>query len=94
MSTTLQDVLSFIRNPDLDQDDRKSITDALNRQSRDKRADAKRGLYVGMHVSWYSNRVGRAVRGRITKVNRVNCDVTEDVTNTRWRVSPQLLETV
>jgi len=91
MATTLQDVLSFIRNPELDLDDRQAIVDTLNRQQRDRRADAKAGLRRGMKVSWFSNRVGRQVTGHITKVNRVNCDVTEDGNMMKWRVSPQLL---
>ena len=91
MAVTLQDVLAFIRNPALDLDDRQAVVDALNQQQRARRVAAKRGLYPGQKVTWYSTRMGRQVTGHITKVNRVNCDVTEECNRMRWRVSPQLL---
>jgi len=91
MAVTLQDVLAFIRNPALDLDDRQAVVDALNQQQRARRSAAKRGLYQGQKVSWYSTRSGRQVTGVIKKVNRVNCDVWDDVQKVTWRVSPQLL---
>jgi len=94
MAITLKEVLDFIRNPDLDRDTRQSIIDALNAQTRAKRAEAKRGLRPGMRVQFYSNRSFRNVFGRISKVNRVNVDLVEEGTGTRWRVSPQLLKPV
>ena len=91
MAATLQDVLDFIRNPALDLDDRQALVDALNQQQRARRSQARQGLYEGMRVTWYSTRSGRQVTGRITKVNRVNCDVMEEISGVKWRVSPQLL---
>lgn len=94
MATTLQDVLKFIRDPKLDFDDRQAIIDALNSQTRARQQAAKAGLHVGMQVTWYSPRYCRQVTGRITKVNRVNCDVMEDGNCFPWRISPQLLTPV
>lgn len=94
MSTTLHEVLEFIRDPNLPPGQRSLIIDALNAQVREKRREAKRGLFPGMRVQFYSNRSFRNVFGRITKVNRVNVDLVEEGTGTRWRVSPQLLKPV
>lgn len=94
MATTLQDVLKFIRDPKLDLDDRQAIIDALNSQTRARRQAAKAGLRVGMQVTWYSSSTGQQMSGRITKINRVNCDVMEDGNGFPWRISPQLLSPV
>lgn len=94
MATTLQDVLKFIRDPNLDFDDRQAIIDALNAQTRARRQAAKVGLHVGMHVTWYSTAACQRVSGRITKINRVNCDVMEDDNGFPWRIPPQLLSPV
>lgn len=91
MAATLQDVLDFIRNPALDLDDRQALVDALNQQQRARRSQARQGLYEGKRVTWYSTRQGRQVTGVIKKVNRVNCDVYDDVQKVTWRVPPQLL---
>ena len=92
MAITLSDVLKFIRDPELDLDDRQAIVDALNQQQQARRSQARQGLYEGKRVTWYSVRQGRQVTGTIKKVNRVNCDVWDDVQKVTWRVSPQLLE--
>ena len=94
MSTTLHEVLEFIRDPNLPPGQRSLIIDALNAQVREKRREAKRGLFPGMRVQFFNNRTGLNVFGRITKVNRVNVDLTEEVTHLKWRVSPQLLKPV
>lgn len=49
--TTLHDVLEFIRDPNLDPNDRILIVEVLNAQVRRKRAQAKAGLYAGQRVS-------------------------------------------
>lgn len=90
---TLRDVLTFIRNPSLDPNDRMLIVESLNAQARAKRAQAKSGLYRGQTVTFFSSRTGTTVRGKITKVNRVNVDLTDEF-GARWRVSPQLLKPV
>jgi len=92
MATNLRDVLEFIRNPDLSRSDRECIVDALNSQVRAKRSQAKAGLHRGQKVTFFSNRAFKMVTGVITKVNRVNVDIKEDVTGQKWRVSPQLLK--
>lgn len=90
---TLHDVLKFIRDPNLDPNDRSLIVEALNAQVRLKRAQAKAGLYAGQRVQFFSSRTGCTVTGTIKKVNRVNVDLI-DTFGTRWRVSPQLLKPV
>jgi len=92
MATNLQDVLEFIRRPDLGAGARSQIVEALNAQVRAKRREAKAGLYPGQKVTFFSNRSFKQVTGTIRKVNRVNVDLTEDGTGMRWRVSPQLLK--
>jgi hypothetical protein len=94
MAATLKDVLDFIRNPELDRNDRLLIVEALNSQVRAKRAQAKQGLHRGMRVEFYSNRAFKNVIGRIQKVNRVNVDLIEEGTGMQWRVSPGLLKPV
>lgn len=91
---TLKDVLDFIRNPQLDASDRSLIVEALNLQVRMKRAQAKAGFRPGQTVTFYSNRSFKNVTGVIRKINRVNIDLIENGTGTRWRVSPQLLKAV
>lgn len=91
---TLHDVLQFIRNPNLDPSDRTLIVEALNSQVRAKRAQAKAGFRPGQKVTFFSTRTYQQVTGVIRKINRVNIDLIEDVTGTRWRVSPQLLKAV
>lgn len=91
---TLSDVLQFIRNPGLNPSDRTMIVDTLNSQARAKRAQAKAGFRPGQKVTFFSNRSFKQVTGTIRKINRVNIDLIEDVTGTRWRVSPQLLKAV
>jgi hypothetical protein len=93
MATKIKDVLDFIRDPQLDPSDRTLIVEALNAQTRMKRAQAKAGLYAGQRVQFHSTRVGRTVTGTIEKVNRVNVDLI-DTFGTRWRVPPQLLKRV
>jgi hypothetical protein len=90
----LRDVLQFIRNPQLDPNDRTLIVEALNAQVRAKRAQAKAGFRAGQKVSFYSSRSFKYVTGTIRKINRVNIDLIEDGCGTRWRVSPQLLKPV
>lgn len=94
MAITLQEVLDYIRRPDIGAGARQQIVEALNAQTRAKRAEAKRGLFPGMRVQFYSNRSFRNVFGKISKVNRINVDLVEEGTGTRWRVSPQLLKPV
>ncbi len=93
MASTFQDVLEFIRN-NMTSAQRTVIVETLNYQARSKRAEAKQGLRSGMKVSFYSTRSYREVTGVIHKVNRVNVDVVEDGTGTKWRVSPGLLKPV
>ena len=39
----------------------------------------------------FTGRYGVMVTGKITKINRKTLSVTQDITNTRWTVSPQLV---
>lgn len=89
---TIHDVLDFINDPNLDAIDRRRIITALNEQVKSKRREAKRGLYVGQRVTFFSNSAYRNVAAVIDKVNRVNIDLTEEGTGVKWRVSPQLIK--
>jgi hypothetical protein len=94
MATTLHEVLEFIRGLDLHSHERSTVIATLNTQVRAKRSEAKRGLYPGQRVTFFSNRSYKTVVGVITKVNRVNVDLREEGTGMKWRVSPQLLKPV
>ncbi len=94
MTTTLNDVIEFIRNPLLGDAERSVIISTLNSQVRIKRDRAKAGFRRGQTVQFYSERQGRTVTGTIRKINRVNIDLLEAGTGAKWRVSPQLLKPV
>lgn len=88
---TIHDVINFIQNPALLDDDRRRIIAVLNNATRAARAEAKIGLQAGQRVTFFSTRLYRHVTGYIVKVNRVNVDVRESETGTMWRVAPQFL---
>ena len=90
MATTITDVLQFIRTIDLRSDDRKVIIAALNDQTRCARQAAKSQFRPGMAVE-FTSKYGMPVRGKVTKVSRVNINVT-DTFGQKWRVSPTLLK--
>lgn len=88
---SLKDVLDFIRNPALSADERSLIVECLNKQLRDKRAQAKAKFFVGQRVAFDPGTGVGSIRGQVIKINRVNIMVLASDGH-RWRVSPGLLK--
>ncbi len=89
----LSDVLDFIRNPDLDPGDLADIVEALKAQTKAIKSRVRAGLRPGQKVRFFSAQMGCDVVGTLTKVCRVNVQLT-DTFGHRWRVAPQLLRVI
>ena len=84
--TNINEIVSFITS--CNDEDRKTIVDALNIQRRVANEQATKQLYIGAHV--FFCRKKEIIEGRVTKINRktVKLDCDE---HGRWTVSPNLL---
>ena len=86
--TNINEIVSFITS--CNDEDRKTIVDALNIQRRVANEQATKKLYLGARVSFTSSKGRGIIEGRVTKINRksVKLDCEEQG---KWTVSPALL---
>ena len=86
--TNINEIVSFISS--CNNEDRKTIVDALNAQRRAANEQATKELYLGAHVSFISSKGRGIIEGIVTKINKktVKLDCDE---HGRWTVSPNLL---
>lgn len=92
MITTINDVLDYIYSEHMTSDDRQMIVDAVNVARKRLGRQVTRSLGVGSTVTFYSEKRGRTVIGRVDKVNKCTVHLTENDTKIKWRVSPELLK--
>ena len=87
----INEIVSFITS--CNDEDRKTIVDALNIQRRVANEQATKKLYLGARVSFTSSKGRGIIEGRVTKINRKSVKLDcED--HGRWTVSPNLLTLV
>ena len=84
----INELVSFITS--CNDEDRKTIVDALNIQRRVANEQATKKLYLGARVSFTSSKGRGIIEGTVTKINKktVKLDCEE---HGRWTVSPNLL---
>ena len=84
----INEIVSFITS--CNDEDRKTIVDALNIQRRVANEQATKKLYLGARVSFTSSKGRGIIEGTVTKINKktVKLDCEE---HGRWTVSPNLL---
>ena len=86
--TNINEIVSFITS--CNDEDRKTIVDALNIQRRVANEQATKKLYLGARVSFTSSKGRGIIEGIVTKINRktvkLDCEI-----HGRWTVSPNLL---
>ena len=86
--TNINEIVSFITS--CNDEDRKTIVDALNIQRRVANEQATKKLYLGARVSFTSSKGRGIIEGRVTKINRKSVNLECDEQG-RWTVSPNLL---
>ena len=86
--TNINEIVSFITS--CNDEDRKTIVDALNIQRRVANEQATKKLYLGARVSFTSSKGRGIIEGRVTKINRKSVKLDCDEQG-RWTVSPNLL---
>ena len=84
----INEIVSFISS--CNDEDRKTIVDALNIQRRVANEQATKKLYLGARVSFTSSKGRGIIEGRVTKINRKSVKLDCDEQG-RWTVSPNLL---
>ena len=86
--TNINEIVSFITS--CNDEDRKTIVDALNIQRRVANEQATKKLYLGARVSFTSSKGRGIIEGIVTKINKktvkLDCEI-----HGRWTVSPNLL---
>ena len=86
--TNINEIVSFITS--CNDEDRKTIVDALNIQRRVANEQATKKLYIGARVKFTSSKGRGIIEGIVTKINKktvkLDCE-----THGRWTVSPNLL---
>ena len=86
--TNINEIVSFITS--CNDEDRKTIVDALNIQRRVANEQATKKLYLGARVSFTSSKGRGIIEGIVTKINKKSVKLDcED--HGRWTVSPNLL---
>ena len=86
--TNINEIVSFISR--CNNEDRKTIVDALNNQRRVANEVATKQLYIGAHVSFISTKGMGLIEGTVTKINKKSVKLDCDE-HGRWTVSPNLL---
>ena len=86
--TNINEIVSFITS--CNDEDRKTIVDALNAQRRVANEQATKELHLGARVKFTSSKGRGIIEGVVTKINKksvkLNCGP-----EGRWTVSPALL---
>ena len=84
----LNEVVSFITS--CNDEDRKTIVDALNIQRRVANEQATKQLHLGARVKFTSSKGRGIIEGIVTKINKktvkLDCEI-----HGKWTVSPNLL---
>ena len=89
--TNINEIVSFITS--CNDEDRKTIVDALNAQRRTANEVATKQLYIGARVKFTSSKGRGIIEGIVTKINKKSVKLDcED--HGRWPVSPNLLTLV
>ena len=86
--TNINEIVSFITS--CNDEDRKTIVDALNIQRRVANEQATKQLYIGAHVKFTSSKGRGIIEGTVTKINKKSIKLDCDE-HGRWTVSPNLL---
>ena len=86
--TNINEIVSFITS--CNDEDRKTIVDALNIQRRVANEVATKQLHIGARVKFTSSKGRGIIEGIVTKINKktvkLDCEI-----HGRWTVSPNLL---
>ena len=86
--TNINEIVSFISS--CNNEDRKTIVDALNAQRRVANEQVTKQLHLGARVKFTSSKGRGIIEGTVTKINKksikLNCG-----DHGRWTVSPNLL---
>ena len=84
----INEIVSFISS--CNNEDRKTIVDALNAQRRTANEVATKELYLGARVSFISSKGRGIIEGIVYKINKktvkLDCEI-----HGKWTVSPNLL---
>ena len=86
--TNINEIVSFITS--CNDEDRKTIVDALNIQRRVANEQATKKLYLGARVSFTSSKGRGIIEGIVTKINKKSVKLDCEI-HGRWTVSPNLL---
>ena len=86
--TNINEIVSFITS--CNDEDRKTIVDALNIQRRVANEQATKKLYLGARVSFISSKGRGIIEGIVTKINKKSVKLDCEL-HGRWTVSPNLL---
>ena len=86
--TNINEIVSFITS--CNDEDRKTIVDALNIQRRVANEVATKQLHIGARVKFTSSKGRGIIEGIVTKINKKSVKLDCDE-HGRWTVSPNLL---
>ena len=86
--TNINEIVSFITS--CNDEDRKTIVDALNAQRRVANEQVTKQLHLGARVSFISTKGRGLIEGTVTKINKKSVKLDCDE-HGRWTVSPNLL---
>ena len=86
--TNINEIVSFISS--CNDEDRKTIVDALNAQRRIANEQVTKQLHLGARVSFISTKGRGLIEGTVTKINKKSVKLDCDE-HGRWTVSPNLL---
>ena len=84
----INEIVSFISS--CNNEDRKTIVDALNNQRRVANEVATKQLHIGARVKFTSSKGRGIIEGIVTKINKKSVKLDCDE-HGRWTVSPNLL---
>ena len=84
----INEIVSFISS--CNNEDRKTIVNALNAQRRATNEQVTKKLYIGAHVSFVSSKGKGLIEGTVTKINKKSVKLDCKI-HGRWTVSPNLL---
>ena len=84
----INEIVSFISS--CNNEDRKTIVNALNAQRSAANEQATKKLYIGAHVSFTSSKGRGIIEGIVAKINKKSVKL-DCGPEGRWTVSPNLL---
>tara|TARA_R110002051_G_scaffold199966_1_gene266942 strand:+ start:188 stop:463 length:276 start_codon:yes stop_codon:yes gene_type:complete len=86
--TNINEIVSFITS--CNDEDRKTIVDALNIQRRVANEVATKQLHIGARVKFTSSKGRGIIEGIVTKINKKSVKLDCEI-HGKWTVSPNLL---